>query len=308
MKRSRHQSAPCRRGRRGPVLPPGLRRNTHRQEPQARSGREADRRLRRRRPHGHGVLVPGRARRAHLRQGRFRVPVRPEVRGAAGRAADHPEEEGLADVLDDLVQQLEDPIRDPGSDEERRRRSRRAAATSSCLARGGRRTPIRRAATSRSPISGATSIAETSGGHIAIKKISGNAKVETSGGHIEADGVAGNLSPKPRAATSRSTAPTGASMRTPRAATSRFRSPRATRTAARSKAQGVASRCTVDPNVDLAIDASTSGGSVRTDIPVKIVGKVNGSSIRGTLGKGGETLYVHTSGGSVSIGASTGAI
>jgi len=57
----------------------------------------------------------------------------------------------------------------------------------------------------------------------------------------------------------------------------------------------------VDPNVDLAIDASTSGGSVRTDIPVKIVGKVNGSSIKGTLGKGGETLYVHTSGGSVSI-------
>jgi DUF4097 and DUF4098 domain-containing protein YvlB len=58
----------------------------------------------------------------------------------------------------------------------------------------------------------------------------------------------------------------------------------------------------VDPNVDLAIDASTSGGSVRSDIPVKIVGKVSGSRIKGTLGKGGATLYVHTSGGSVSIG------
>jgi hypothetical protein len=55
--------------------------------------------------------------------------------------------------------------------------------------------------------------------------------------------------------------------------------------------------------VDLQIDASTSGGSVRSDIPVKIVGKVSGSSIRGTMGKGGETLYVHTSGGSVRIGS-----
>ena len=64
----------------------------------------------------------------------------------------------------------------------------------------------------------------------------------------------------------------------------------------------------IDPNVDLAIDASTSGGSVRTDIPVKILGKVSGSSIKGSLGKGGEMLYVHTSGGSVSISAAGGAI
>jgi len=64
----------------------------------------------------------------------------------------------------------------------------------------------------------------------------------------------------------------------------------------------------IDPDVDLAVDASTSGGSVRTNVPVKIVGKVSGSSIKGTLGKGGETLRVHTSGGSVTIGAVDDAI
>ena len=59
----------------------------------------------------------------------------------------------------------------------------------------------------------------------------------------------------------------------------------------------------LDPTVDLNIDASTSGGSVRTDIPIKVVGKLRSSSVQGTLGKGGESLKVHTSGGSVSIGA-----
>jgi hypothetical protein len=148
--------------------------------------------------------------------------------------------------------------------------------------------------------------AQTSGGHISVKQISGNAKVETSGGHIEADGVEGNLSAETsgghieiRDAKGRVDADTSGGH-----VEVGFAKGNAHGGKIESSGGGIS--VVVDPNVDLNIDASTSGGSVRTDVPVKIIGKVNGSSIKGTLGKGGEALYVHTSGGSVSIGASGG--
>ena len=150
--------------------------------------------------------------------------------------------------------------------------------------------------------------AETSGGHISLSKIAGNAKVETSGGHIEADGVEGNLSAETsgghieiRGAKGRVDADTSGGH-----VAVGFAKGNAHGGKIESSGGGIT--VSVDPNVDLAIDASTSGGSVRTDIPVKILGKVTGSSIRGTLGKGGETLYVHTSGGSVSIAAADGSL
>lgn len=150
--------------------------------------------------------------------------------------------------------------------------------------------------------------AETSGGHISIKKISGNAKVETSGGHIETDGVNGNLSAETsgghieiRDAKGRVDADTSGGH-----VNVSFAKGNAHGGKIESSGGGIT--VAIDPNVDLSIDASTSGGSVRTDVPVKIIGKVNGSSIKGSLGKGGEMLYVHTSGGSVSIGALDGPI
>ena len=114
--------------------------------------------------------------------------------------------------------------------------------------------------------------AETSGGHIEIRDAKGRVDADTSGGHVDVSFAKGNAH------------------------------------GGKIESSGGGISVAVDPNVDLAIDASTSGGSVRTDIPVKIVGKVNGSSIKGSLGKGGEMLYVHTSGGSVSISAVGGAI
>ncbi len=150
--------------------------------------------------------------------------------------------------------------------------------------------------------------AETSGGHISIKKISGNAKVETSGGHIEAESVEGDLSAETsgghievRDAKGRVDADTsGGHVEVSFA--------KGNAHGGKIESSGGGITVAVDPNVDLAIDASTSGGSVRTDIPVKVVGKVGSSSIKGTLGKGGEMLYVHTSGGSVSIAAAGGSI
>lgn len=142
---------------------------------------------------------------------------------------------------------------------------------------------------------------ETSGGHINLTKISGNAKVETSGGHIEVHGVEGNLiaetsgghieihDAKGKVDADTSGGHVEVSLAKGNAHGGKIES------------SGGGITVEVDPQVDLNIDASTSGGSVRTDIPIKVVGKVSGASIHGTLGKGGEVLYVHTSGGSVSI-------
>jgi len=146
-------------------------------------------------------------------------------------------------------------------------------------------------------------VAETSGGHITLSKVTGNARVETSGGHIEADGVEGNLVAETsgghieiRGAKGRVDADTsGGHVEVGFA--------KGNAHGGKIESSGGGITVTVDPNVDLEIDASTSGGSVRTDIPVKITGKMDRSSLRGTLGKGGETLYVHTSGGSVSLGS-----
>lgn len=126
---------------------------------------------------------------------------------------------------------------------------------------------------------------ETSGGHIEVDDVEGNLLAETSGGHIEIHGAKGRVD----ADTS------GGHVEVSFASGNAH--------GGRIESSGGGITIAVDPSVDLSIDASTSGGTVRNDIPITVVGKVKGSSIKGTLGKGGETLYVHTSGGSVRLGA-----
>jgi len=168
-------------------------------------------------------------------------------------------------------------------------------------------------------------IAETSGGHIAIKAIDGDAVIETSGGHIEVDDVTGTLRGETsgghievsnvgkdmhvetsggrieiKEAHGRVEADTSGGGVSVRFAKGNSRG-------GKLESSGGGIRVEIDPNVNLNIDASTSGGSVRSDVPVKVIGKISGSSIKGSLGSGGELLYVHTSGGSVTI-SSGGAI
>jgi DUF4097 and DUF4098 domain-containing protein YvlB len=59
----------------------------------------------------------------------------------------------------------------------------------------------------------------------------------------------------------------------------------------------------IDPSANLDLDASTSGGSVSSDLPVRVVGTVSHSSMHGSIGSGGEELRLHTSGGSIHIHA-----
>jgi DUF4097 and DUF4098 domain-containing protein YvlB len=105
--------------------------------------------------------------------------------------------------------------------------------------------------------------ADTSGGGIHIVEAGGRVNADTSGGGIEASFARGNAM--------------GGTLET----------------------SGGGIEVTLDPSVDLAIDAS--GNGVRTDLPLRIRGEVRRGSLSGELGKGGNTLRLHTSGGSVRI-------
>jgi DUF4097 and DUF4098 domain-containing protein YvlB len=109
--------------------------------------------------------------------------------------------------------------------------------------------------------------ASTSGGSIHIEGARGKVSAETSGGGIEARLAAGNAH--------------GGSLET----------------------SGGGVRVYVDPSIDLTFDASTSGGSVTTAFPV--TGRVGSdrSSLEGAIGKGGETLTIRSSGGSIRLEA-----
>lgn len=160
--------------------------------------------------------------------------------------------------------------------------------------------------------------ADTSGGHIRLERIRGDADVHTSGGRIEAREIDGDLAAETsggsieiadvtgdlRAETSGgSIRITGAGGRV-HAETSggsveaSFKPGNAHGGVLDSSAGSV--RVSLDPAVDLSIDASSSGGSVRSEIPLK--GTQSRSAMKGTLGKGGNLLRVHTSAGSVEIG------
>lgn len=105
--------------------------------------------------------------------------------------------------------------------------------------------------------------AETSGGGIRIQEAGGRVRADTSGGGIEATFAKGNSH--------------GGSLET----------------------SGGGIEVGLDPESDLAIEAS--GNAVRTDLPIRVHGDISRGSLSGSLGKGGNVLRLHTSGGSVRI-------
>jgi DUF4097 and DUF4098 domain-containing protein YvlB len=105
--------------------------------------------------------------------------------------------------------------------------------------------------------------AHSSGGGIHIREAGGRVDADTSGGSIEASFAHGNAR--------------GGSL----------------------ESSGGGISVSLDPGVGLSIDAH--GNSVSSDLPLTVQGEISRRSLRGTLGKGGESLRLRTSGGSVRI-------
>lgn len=125
----------------------------------------------------------------------------------------------------------------------------------------------------------------TSGGPIRLDRVTGNVQVDTSGGSIHVEGAGGRV----QAHTSGGSVEVGFD--------------RGNAKGGDLDTSGGSIHVTLDPTVNLTVDASASGGGVRSDVPITVVGRISNSSLRGSLGSGGELLRLHTSGGSIDIAA-----
>jgi hypothetical protein len=149
---------------------------------------------------------------------------------------------------------------------------------------------------------GGDTIARTSGGSIDIGGVRGSLQASTSGGGIDIDTVSGDL----RASTSGGSVDVRGAGGRVEAHTSG--GPVTVRFAAGNKSGGELTtsgggvRTEVDPGVALTIDASSSGGSVQSDLPVTVQGTTR-NSLRGDINGGGALLRLRSSGGGVRISA-----
>jgi hypothetical protein len=161
--------------------------------------------------------------------------------------------------------------------------------------------------------------AKTSGGHIEISEIRGSATVETSGGSIEADSIDGPLEAHTSGGRIEIENVTGdAVLRTSGGSIEATNAggrviaktsggsievsfARGNSKGGNLETSGGSIGVTLDPSANLTVDASASSGKVSTDFPVQVTGTIGGSSLSGTIGKGGEGLRIHTSAGSIRI-------
>jgi DUF4097 and DUF4098 domain-containing protein YvlB len=163
--------------------------------------------------------------------------------------------------------------------------------------------------------------AHTSGGSIHLEEIKGNAEVDTSGGGIDGDAINGRLDARTSGGSIRLRRvggdllahTSGGSIRIEdaggrvEAKTSggsvevTFAEANAHGGEVETSGGGVTVR--LDRSANLNLDASTSAGSVSSDLPIQVVGTISKSRLSGTLGSGGETLRLHSDGGPVRIEA-----
>jgi hypothetical protein len=125
--------------------------------------------------------------------------------------------------------------------------------------------------------------AYTSGGRIEIIRAGGNVKAYTSGGSIKMDEVKGVVD------ASTSGGSITANISEQPAANCRFTS------------SGGSIDIFVNPNCKLSINASTSGGGVKTDVPVTLTGELSKNKLVADMNGGGPELYIQTSGGRIHI-------
>ena len=144
---------------------------------------------------------------------------------------------------------------------------------------------------------------ETSGGDVGVRNLTGNLTAHTSGGDIELRDLTGDVNVK-----------TSGGDITLENAHGRIEAHTSggdvTAALARGNAKGGEIETSggdielrLDPAVSLDLDASTSSGEVSSSLPLKTSGEISSSRLHATLGSGGETLRVHTDGGSVRISA-----
>ncbi|HET9179534.1 MAG TPA: DUF4097 family beta strand repeat-containing protein [Terriglobia bacterium] len=144
-------------------------------------------------------------------------------------------------------------------------------------------------------------MARTSGGSISVRDVTGNADLGTSGGGITVNSLNGSLQAGTSGGPIHIDGVTGRAVAHTSGGSIQAAFARGNNQGGELTTSGGSIRASLDPTANLDIDASTSGGSVSTDMPLRVQGTISQSKVHGTLGSGGQTLQLHTSGGSIRI-------
>lgn len=123
----------------------------------------------------------------------------------------------------------------------------------------------------------------TSGGSIKIGKVAGPVKAHTSGGSISVDEVMGTI----QASTSGGSVSATISQQP--------------ESDCELSTSGGSVHVRLKRDLNLNLLAKCSGGSISTDIPLSVQGEIGKSRLESKLNQGGPQLYLHTSGGGISI-------
>jgi hypothetical protein len=145
--------------------------------------------------------------------------------------------------------------------------------------------------------------ARTSGGSIHLQEVDGDARLDTSGGKIDVASLDGSLTAHTSGGPIHIDRVTGYVEARTSGGPISVNFGRGNTRGGVLETSGGSIEAQLDRSANLEIDASTSGGSVTSDLPIRVVGKISSSSLHGSLGSGGETLRLHTSGGSIHIRA-----
>jgi DUF4097 and DUF4098 domain-containing protein YvlB len=124
---------------------------------------------------------------------------------------------------------------------------------------------------------------ETSGGDMRVQRVSGDLLLRTSGGDIRAADISGRVEIHS----------TGGDIE--------LSLTRGNASGGEVETSGGEIHVAVDPAVSLDLEASAGGGDVHSDLSLTHTDKVSESNLRGTLGKGGELLRLHSAGGDISV-------
>jgi DUF4097 and DUF4098 domain-containing protein YvlB len=122
---------------------------------------------------------------------------------------------------------------------------------------------------------------ETSGGSIHLEDVSGDADVHTSGGGITIRNAGGRVAAQTSGGSIEASFAKGNSR------------------GGRLQSSGGGITVSIDPAVSLSIDAE--GNHVHADLPLRVQGEISRRSLHGSLGNGGESLHLRTSGGGIRI-------
>jgi hypothetical protein len=141
----------------------------------------------------------------------------------------------------------------------------------------------------------------TSGGDVEVTDLKGNLEVRTSGGDITLRQLTGDLDVGTSGGDVRAEDATGRVDIHTSGGDIEVSLVRGNSRGGQIETSGGTIRVALDPSVNLALDASASGGDLTTDLPLKVSGKLSHSTLHATLGSGGETLRLHTSGGDIHI-------